>query len=231
MTSVLPDPAAKAAAVEAMFDRIAPRYDLMNRLLTFGLDQRWRRAMLRRAGIGRGDVVVDLGCGTGDVCELAAAGGARAIGVDVAAGMLAVARRRGVPAEFVRADAARLPLRSGAVAVVTSAFALRNVVSIPALLAEAARVLQPGGRLALLEVDEPAGRLSRWGHALYFRRVVPLLGRILSDGPAYRYLPESAAYLPAEGALRGMLEEAGFERIAKHHLGGGGAQLVVSVRA
>jgi demethylmenaquinone methyltransferase/2-methoxy-6-polyprenyl-1,4-benzoquinol methylase len=227
----LPPSAKKAAVVEAMFDRIAPRYDLLNRLLTLRLDQRWRAALVRRAAISQRDVVVDIGCGTGDLCVLAAAAGARVIGVDFATGMLAAARRRGVAVPLVRADAARLPLPAASVSVVTSAFALRNFVSIPQVLSEAARVLQPGGRLALLEVDRPAGTLTRWGHELYFKRIVPLVGALLSDRDAYDYLPRSAAYLPPEPQLLSIIAAAGFWDVIKRPLSGGVAQLIIAMRS
>jgi len=230
MTRSLPAPPDKAAVVQAMFDRIAPRYDLLNRLLTFRLDQRWRRLALRLTAVGPADVVVDIGCGTGDMSALAAATGARVIGVDFAARMLAGARARGVSAALVRADGTAVPLRTGSATVVTSAFVLRNVVSIPGLLEESARLLAPGGRLALLEVDAPRWALARWGHALYFNRVVPAIGGLLSDRTAYRYLPDSAAYLPDERRLLAMIAAAGFTGIAKHRLGGGAAQLLIARR-
>lgn len=226
----LPSAADKAAVVEAMFDRIAPRYDLMNRLLTFRLDQRWRATAIRLAGVESRDTVVDLGCGTGDMCVLAAGAGARVIGVDFAARMLATALQRRVPARLVRADAEALPLASGSASVVTSAFALRNFVTIERVLAEAARVLIPGGRLALLEVDAPSGALSRLGHAIYFKHVVPLLGALLSDRAAYAYLPQSTAYLPPEPELLRLVERAGFRRVTKHALSAGAAQLILAVR-
>lgn len=231
MAVSLPRAEEKAAVVEAMFDRIAPRYDVLNRLLTLRLDQRWRGVAVRRAGIGRDDVVVDLGCGTGDMCALAGAAGARVVGVDFAAGMLAAARRRGVRAAVVRADAAVLPLPAGCATVVTSAFALRNFVSIPCVLGEAARVLRPGGRLALLEVDAPRSAVRRWGHALYFERLVPLVGAVLSDRAAYTYLPQSAAYLPAEAALLELVAGAGFADVAKTSLGAGAVQLILARRS
>ena len=202
----------------------------MNRLLTLRLDQRWRRTAIRLAGVGPGDVVVDLGCGTGDMCALSVVAGARVVGVDFAGGMLAAARRRPRAAWFVRADAGVLPLPAASATVVTSAFALRNFVSIATVLEEAARVLQPGGRLALLEVDQPKGALSRWGHALYFRRLVPLVGALLSDRAAYSYLPRSTAYLPAEAELLRMVAGAGFSNVVKHALSGGIAQLVFARR-
>jgi demethylmenaquinone methyltransferase/2-methoxy-6-polyprenyl-1,4-benzoquinol methylase len=226
----LPSHADKATVVEAMFDRIAPRYDLLNRLLTLRLDQRWRAALIRHGAVGPRDVVVDLGCGTGDVCVLAAGAGARVIGIDFAAGMLVAARRRGVQAPLVRADAARLPLPAACASVVTSAFALRNFVSIARVLSEAARVLRPGGRLALLEVDQPPGILTRWGHALYFKRIVPFVGALLSEAAAYAYLPRSTAYLPPAAQLLKSIAAAGFCDVVKRPLSAGVAQLIVATR-
>jgi demethylmenaquinone methyltransferase/2-methoxy-6-polyprenyl-1,4-benzoquinol methylase len=226
----LPSDADKAVVVEAMFDRIALRYDLLNRLLTLRLDQRWRAALIRHAAVGPRDVVVDLGCGTGDLCALAARTGARVIGVDFASNMLAAARRRGVRTPLVRADAGRLPLPAASASVVTSAFALRNFVSIARVLSEAARVLRPGGRLALLEVDEPTGALARWGHALYFKRIVPLVGALLSDAAAYAYLPRSTAYLPPAPQLLQSITAAGFCDVVKRPLSAGAVQLLVATR-
>jgi len=226
----LPDPAKKAAVVEAMFDRIAPRYDLLNRLLTFRLDRGWRRATIRGARILPGNAVLDIACGTGDMCELAALAGARVVGLDFAAEMLAVAHRRGVNASLLRASATAIPMADESVQAVTCAFALRNFVAIPPVLEEAARVLAPGGRVALLEVDEPRSGLARRGHAFYFRRVVPFVGGLLSDRAAYDYLPRSAAYLPPEQELLAMVKRAGFSPVTKHRLGAGAAQLIVGVR-
>lgn len=226
----LPSPDEKAAVVRAMFDRIAPRYDVLNRLFSLRLDQHWRRVTVRAVAISAQDTVVDLACGTGDLSELAVQAGARVVGVDFAANMLAEARRRGIGAAFVQADAGCLPLPSGWATVVVSGFALRNFVSIPAVLRETARVLKPGGRLALLEVDTPSNRLLSWGHNLYFTRLVPLLGALLSDAWAYAYLPRSVSYLPASGELQQMIEAAGFRQVIKHWLSGGIAQLVTAVR-
>src|SRR5581483_991690 len=163
---ILPEQSEKAVFVRTMFDRIAPRYDTLNRLFSFQLDQRWRRQAIRAVAVTAQDVVVDLACGTGDLSELAAQAGARVIGVDFAGNMLAGARRRGINALFVQADAGRVPFPDASATVVLSGFALRNFVSIPIVLAESARVLKPAGRLALLEVDTPANPLLRWGHQL-----------------------------------------------------------------
>jgi demethylmenaquinone methyltransferase/2-methoxy-6-polyprenyl-1,4-benzoquinol methylase len=231
MALELPTSADKAAVVEAMFDRIAPRYDLLNRLLTFRLDRRWRARAVELAAVGPADIVLDLGCGTGDMCELAAAAGARVIGVDFAARMLDGLSRRGIDAQPLRSDAARLPLGDAAVSVVASAFALRNFVSIPAVLAEAARVAAHDARLVLLEVDEPANLLSRWGYAAYFRHVVPFVGGLLSDRTAYGYLPRSAVYLPPEAELLRLLRDSGWRHPVKHRLSGGIAQLILARRS
>jgi len=220
----------RAAAVEAMFDRIAPRYDLLNRVLTLGLDSGWRRRAVAELALPAGSVVLDLACGTGDLCREVERAGLRAVGLDVAAHMLALGRGR-TAAPLLRADILRLPVATGAVDGAVCGFALRNVVDIPACLAEAARALRPGGRIALLEVAEPGNALLRRGHAVYFRRIVPLVGGLLSDREAYRYLPESAAWLPPPHELLAMLEGAGFTAPTRRSLGGGAAQLLTATRA
>lgn len=226
----LPRGETKRAVVQRMFDRIAPRYDLMNRLLSVGLDQRWRRKALDLAAVDADDVVLDLACGTGDLCELARARGARVLGVDFAGVMLGAARERKIDATLIQADGAALPLADGSVTVVTSGFALRNFVALPEVFAELARVTAPGGRLALLDVDRPRSRLVRFGHSLWFDRIVPFVGGLLSDREAYRYLPASTVYLPDEEQLLALLSAAGFEGVAKHRLLLGAAQILTGVR-
>ncbi len=168
MSDILPPDAEKAASVRAMFDLIAPRYDRLNRWLSLGLDQYWRWKTIRTITVCADDVIVDLTCGTGDLSELAAATGAQVVDVDFARNMLVGATRRRINAAFVHADAHALPLLSASVSVVLSGFALRNSVSIPKALQEAARVLKPGGRLALLEVDTPSNAFLKWGTAAIF---------------------------------------------------------------
>lgn len=226
MALALPHPAEKAAHVRAMFDRIASRYQRLNTVLTFGLDRGWRRAAITAARLHAGDLVVDVACGTGDLAALAAAAGARVVGVDFAPGMLARARGRG--AALVRGDAAALPFRPACADAVTCGFALRNVVAIDAVLAEAARVLRPGGRLVLLEIAAPRGAALRWLHRAYFHGLVPFVGGLLAERAAYAYLPASESYLPDEAMLRTLIESAGFVDVERLLLGAGAVQLVTA---
>ncbi len=228
--SALPDTAGKRHFVERMFDEIAPRYDLMNRLMTLGIDRSWRKETIRALGLRRGDRVVDLGCGTGDLAAEAAVAGARVIGVDLSRGMLEHAVRRHPKCMFVRSDAAGLPLADQSCQAIVSGFALRNFVSVAEVLSESARVLQRGGRIALLEIDVPGSTTARAAFDLYFRRVVPMLGRIVSQGYAYAYLSDSRAYLTDQATLAAHLSAAGFERIHKRRLALGTVQLVTAVR-
>jgi demethylmenaquinone methyltransferase/2-methoxy-6-polyprenyl-1,4-benzoquinol methylase len=217
----------KAQAVEEMFDRIAPRYELVNRVMTLGLDAGWRRRAVRELRLEPGSRVVDIGCGTGDLCRVLERALLDAVGVDMAAGMLAKAH---TSAPLVRADALKLPFRDGAVDGAISGFALRNVVDITACFQEAARVVRRGGRAVFLEVSEPPNPILRRLHALYFHRVVPLIGGLLSDRGAYRYLPRSTAYLPSPEALLALLAEAGFSHCRRIVLGAGAAQLLVGTK-
>lgn len=227
MPETLPEGDEKVAAVRGMFDAIAPRYDLVNRIMTFRMDVGWRRRTVRSLGIRPGDTVVDLACGTGDLCRELAAQGARPIGVDLSFGMLAAAR---TSAPLVQGDALGLPLPDGSVDGITCGFALRNFASLPPFFAELARVVRPGGRIALLEVAEPPNPLLRFGHGIYFGKVVPLVGGLLSDPAAYRYLPRSVAYLPDPGTMLGQLADAGFVQVERRLLSVGIAQLVTAAR-
>jgi demethylmenaquinone methyltransferase/2-methoxy-6-polyprenyl-1,4-benzoquinol methylase len=226
----LPSVEEKGSRVRAMFDQIAPRYDRLNRLLTAGLDQRWRRVALDCIRVGRGDRVVDLACGTGDMAELAMERGARVIAVDFAFEMLRTARRRGIRAPLLQADGVALPLVDGWASAATCGFALRNFVELPEIFRELARVLSAGGRVAFIEVDRPAPKFVRAVHSLYFDRVVPFVGGMLSDRAAYAYLPKSTVYLPPTGELLALLEDAGFEQVEHRPLMLGAIQIVTGIR-
>jgi demethylmenaquinone methyltransferase/2-methoxy-6-polyprenyl-1,4-benzoquinol methylase len=224
----LPQGAEKQRMVREMFDAIAPRYDLVNRIMTFRLDVRWRKRTVRSLALPAGSLVLDLAAGTGDLCRDLEAAGHRPVGVDLSYGMLAAART-GAP--LVQADALRLPVGDGIADGVTCGFALRNFVDLPAFAAELARVVRPGGRIALLEVAEPDNRLLRAGHGFYFGKVVPRIGGLLSDAGAYRYLPKSVAYLPPPDELVGLFRLAGFPDTTRTLLTGGIAQLLVGTRS
>lgn len=224
----LPEGEEKVEAVRTMFDSIAPRYDLVNRIMTFRMDVRWRRDTVRALRLPWGSTVVDLACGTGDLCSELSANGLAPIGVDLSFGMLAAAR---TDAPLVHGDALRLPLPGACAHGVTCGFALRNLESLPPFFAELARVVRPGGRIALLEVAEPPNRLLRFGHRVYFGKVVPLVGGLLSDPTAYRYLPRSVAYLPEPTVMLDQLTEAGFVAVERRLLTVGIAQLITATRA
>jgi demethylmenaquinone methyltransferase/2-methoxy-6-polyprenyl-1,4-benzoquinol methylase len=227
MSAGLPEGEEKARAVRRMFDDIAGRYDLVNRVMTLGLDVGWRRRTVAELLLPGGSRVVDLACGTGDLCNELERGGYRAIGFDFARAMLDNATTR---APLVQADVLELPLADGSVDGTTCGFALRNVIDLRAFFAEVARVVRPGGRSAFLETSEPEGRVLRAGHRVYFGTIVPIIGGALSSREAYRYLPRSMAYLPASGELVSMLGASGFDDVVRIPLGAGAAQLLVGTR-
>lgn len=227
-TDALPEGEEKVAAVRSMFDAIAPRYDLVNRLMTFGLDVRWRKRAVRELRLAPGAVVLDLACGTGDLCREVAAAGLVPVGVDLSFGMLASAR---TDAPLVQADVLRLPVPDASVDGVTCGFALRNLVALPPFFTELARVVRPGGRVALLDVAQPKSWVLRTGHAVYFGKVVPRIGALLSDKAAYSYLPRSVAYLPSGPEMVAGLTAAGFTDVRHDLLSGGITQLLTATRS
>lgn len=227
MTDHLPQGDEKRRAVQAMFDAIAPRYDLVNRVMTFRMDVGWRRRAVRSLALPNRAVVLDLACGTGDLCDDVAAAGLRPVGVDLSWGMLEHAR---TDAPLLQGDVLRLPVRDGSVDGVTCGFALRNFVELRPFFAELARALRPGGRIALLDVAEPENRVLRAGHAVYFGKVVPRIGGLLSDPAAYRYLPKSVAYLPPPAEMLDQVRDAGFSRVERRLLSGGITQLITGTR-
>jgi len=223
----LPTGAAKTASVRAMFDTIAPRYDLVNRVMTFRMDVGWRRRALDLLGLAPGARVLDLATGTGDLAAEMASRGLVPIGADLSFGMLAAAP---TPFPRVQADGVALPFPDGALDGATCGCALRNFTDLAATVAELGRVVRPGGRLALLEVAEPPNPIMRMGHGIYFGRVVPVIGGILSNGRAYSYLPRSVEYLPEPAELLDVVRDGGFRDVDRTLLSGGIAQLITATR-
>jgi demethylmenaquinone methyltransferase/2-methoxy-6-polyprenyl-1,4-benzoquinol methylase len=225
----LPEGDEKRRSVETMFDRVAPHYDHMNRVISLGLDRGWRHHTLDELGLPEGSLVLDLACGTGDLARELTARGSRAIGVDFSAGMLAASH---ADAPVVRGDASQLPLREDSLDGVVCGFALRNFVELTGVFGEVARVLRPGGRFAALDATVPTNPLLRIGNAIWFRGAVPLLGRMLArDAAAYSYLPRSTAYLPSASVLADALGEAGFVDARYHTLTGGSVLVLSATRA
>jgi len=230
-------PEGKAPFVRSLFHTIADRYDLITVLLSYGQDRRWKRRLIDMAGPLQARRVLDLACGTGDLCRELVRQGLTPVGADRSAGMLGVAR---TSAPLVRGDGLSLPFRSGSLDGVVCGFALRNFAALAPVLAECARVLRPGGRVALLEVDAPAQPLLRLGHRIWFGKVVPFVGGLVaarSGAPraraaaAYRYLPASVAYLPPAPELLALVSTAGFRSVERRALSGGIAQLLTGTRS
>ncbi len=223
----LPEGDEKVRAVRHMFDAIAGRYELVNSLMSFGMDRGWRHRCVDALDLPAGSVVLDVACGTADLCRELSARRHRPVGVDLSPGMLAHAH---TTAPLVLADALAAPFRASAFDGAVSGFALRNVVDLGDLFAELARVVRAGGRISLLDLAEPEAGLLRLGHRYWSTYAVPLVGSVLSDADAYRYLPRSFAYLPPPPEVVKLLERAGFGAVEHELLSGGISQLYVATR-
>ncbi len=224
----LPQGDEKAAAVRHMFDTISPRYDLVNRVMTFRLDVGWRRKTIKALGLPTGATILDLAAGTGDFCRELERRGFRPIGMDLSFGMLAHARTK---APLAQCDALRLPIADASVDGITCGFALRNFSDLGGFFDELGRVTKPGGRIALLDACAPDNPIMKFGHGIYFGKVVPAIGGLLSDRTAYQYLPKSLAYLPPAHEMLERLRSAGFSGVQRQLLTGGAAQLIIATRS
>jgi demethylmenaquinone methyltransferase/2-methoxy-6-polyprenyl-1,4-benzoquinol methylase len=212
--------------VQTMFDRIAPVYDVMNRVMTAGLDQRWRRATVG-AVVEPGDSVLDAACGTGDLAIIAGKAGAKVTGLDFSERMLERARSKAPELDWMRGDLLALPFDDESFDAATVGFGVRNVADLPGAIEELRRVLKPGGRLAILEITRPRGPL-RFFYSLWFDRVVPLLGKVLPGGEAYTYLPASVRRFPGPDDLAAQM--AGFRDVHYRLFAGGIVALHTGVR-
>jgi demethylmenaquinone methyltransferase/2-methoxy-6-polyprenyl-1,4-benzoquinol methylase len=202
-----------------MFDRISPVYDAMNRAMTLGLDRRWRR-LAAEGAVRPADKVLDACCGTGDLALAAERAGGTVTGVDFSERMLVRARAKSSTVDWVLADVTALPFADGSFDAVTVGFGIRNVPDLEAGLAELARVLRPGGRLACLEITRPNGVLRPF-FRLWFDGLVPLAGKVLPGGRAYTYLPASVRRFPGPPDLAAALGRAGFDGVGWKLMGGG----------
>lgn len=209
-----------ADGVRRMFDRIAPVYDLMNRVMTAGLDRRWRALTVAEV-VRPGDSVLDACCGTGDLAVAARHAGAGAVvGLDFSEAMLERARGKEPAIEWLQGDVLALPFPDGSFDAATVGFGIRNVDDLEAGLRELRRVLRVGGRLGILEITTPRGVLAPF-YLVWFDRVIPLLGRVLPGGAAYTYLPASVRRFPVPEDLAALLERAGFAEVRFRLFAGG----------
>jgi demethylmenaquinone methyltransferase/2-methoxy-6-polyprenyl-1,4-benzoquinol methylase len=216
--------------VRSMFDRIAPVYDVMNRVMTAGLDQRWRRETVN-AVVRPDDRVLDACCGTGDLAVAALkAGAAEVVGLDFSPRMLERARAKQQTVTWLDGDVTAMPFGDGEFDSATVGFGVRNVPDLSAALGELARVLRPGGRLGILEITTPTGFLAPF-YRLWLDRIVPLLGKLLKGGSAYTYLPASVRRFPGPDELARLLREAGFDGVAYRTFAGGIVALHTGARA
>jgi demethylmenaquinone methyltransferase/2-methoxy-6-polyprenyl-1,4-benzoquinol methylase len=209
---------AKRQYVSGMFSRIAGRYDLMNYLMTFGQDGNWRRFVVKVAQPRAGGLALDVATGTGRIAQSLAQEGSTAVGIDLTPDMMFQGRRDGVgstePVYFAGADALKLPFKDNTFDCVTTGFAMRNVVDIEAAFREMYRVVKPGGRVVCLEVGKPRSSITRFGHSLHTRFVVPLLGRLIAGDPdAYSYLPSSMRRFPPPHELALIMRRAGLKNV------------------
>jgi demethylmenaquinone methyltransferase/2-methoxy-6-polyprenyl-1,4-benzoquinol methylase len=212
-----------------MFDRIAPVYDAMNRIMTVGLDLRWRR-LTAAAVVEPGDEVLDACCGTGDLAVCAQRLGAHATGLDFSERMLERARGKAPDIEWVRGDVLELPFGDASFDAATVGFGVRNVADLGAALRELRRVLRPGGGLGILEITRPRGLLAPF-YRLWFDGLVPLLGKLLPGGSAYTYLPASVRRFPGPDELAALLREEGFADVRYRLFAGGIVALHTGVAA
>ena len=216
-------------AVRTMFDRIAPIYDAMNRVMTAGLDRRWRAETVR-AVVSPGDRVLDSCCGTGDLAIASLRAGGRVTGLDFSERMLDRARRKSGEIDWVEGDALALPFGDDSFEAATVGFGVRNLDDLPKGLGELRRVLRPGGRPGILEISTPRGLLRPF-YKLWFDGLVPLAGKLLPGGSAYTYLPASVRRFPEAKELAELMESAGFEQVRYRFFAGGIVALHTGVAA
>lgn len=241
MSSAPPQVDKSGLRVQRMFGQIAPRYDLMNHLLSGGVDCYWRWRTVREVPPEGDGPILDVCTGTGDLAFAYAKrlrGSGAVVGTDFTHEMLVLAEQKGLrrdlsrPVEFLEADTQQLPFADNTFQIVCVAFGLRNVTDTPRGLCEMARVCRPGGRAAILEFSTPRVPLLGRVYAAYFRHVLPRIGQLIARNreDAYRYLPASVSEFPEGEALTSLMAECGFEQTRYRRLTGGIATLYVGVK-
>ncbi|MCA9912533.1 MAG: ubiquinone/menaquinone biosynthesis methyltransferase, partial [Anaerolineae bacterium] len=210
----------RSAYVQDMFGRIAERYNLMNRVMTFGQDMRWRRFVVRQAQLPHNGKLLDLATGTGDIAFEAAAmyPDAEVIGADFALPMMVVGKRepRGDTISWAQADAMHLPFPGEYFNAVVSGYLVRNVIDIPQTLREQLRVLKPGGHIVILDTSPPPNNILKPFILIHLNYVIPLLGRLIGGqaaADAYQYLPESTQAFKTPDELVALMQEAGYQNV------------------
>ena len=238
MNDTRPQPGRDPERIESMFDAIVPHYDLMNRVMTAGLDRRWRAAAAAVAAPPPGAPILDACCGSGDlVLALARTHPASPLtGIDFSASMLDLARdkaaRAGVAADFVRGDLLALPFDDGVFGAVSVGWGVRNVADLDRAFAEMVRVARAGARVVCLEATTPASAVGRRFHAVWFDRIVPAMGALAGAAEAYAYLPASVRSFPDVERLAAIMRSAGLDRVRYQRFGLGAMALHVGeVRA
>ncbi len=211
-TFSLPNSADKKYYVQHMFDTIAPRYQIMNTIITFGLDRYWRKKALSKLVIPENSLILDLASGPGELADLLGSRGHRMISLDISREMLLANRRNKTPK--VQADCELLPFPEETFDTLVSAFGMRNFPDLSRAFAEVSRVVKPGGSVFFMDISQPRAVVFRSIHKFYFNNIVPLLGAVLSSKSAYKYLPESIAYLPSQYEIIKLLEQHNIENVS-----------------
>lgn len=226
----------KGEQVQQMFGAIAPRYDFLNRLLSLGIDQRWRRFAISKVKWTEGGTVLDVATGTGDVALTMAAAtppSVKIVGLDFCKEMIDLGKEKVRSSPFADritlgvAPCEEIPYPDGTFDSVTIAFGIRNVVDRKLGLAEMLRVLKSGGRVVILEFSTPRSAIFRSLYHFYFLKVLPLIGGLFSDFSAYKYLPDSVLEFPSQEEFARMMKDVGFTNVVHHDLTGGIATVYV----